>query len=126
MKWLSFLKVFGKAAVTVATNPISRTMICQLPFGNLGTTIVSAIVSAQEKMPAKGAGDDRARYAMDIIQAVSPGLIGDFEKISGKSIMDEDRFALGIKKVNDGYVDIMKSMGMLQSADPDATPATQT
>ncbi len=115
-KILSLFKLTGRAAVTIATNPITGGLIAELPFGKLATTIFSAITSAQEANPQKGAGESRLTHAMSIVGAASPWIIAEFERATGKEVVDEDMFAAGVRMMNDAQVMIANSMRLLPPA----------
>lgn len=74
-----------------------------LEIAKVSVPAISAVEIAVKKAKS---GGDKKEAVIDIIKA-SPNIA---EALSQQEILDEDLFARGIGKVNDGYTDIMNSL----------------
>ena len=117
VKFLNILKANGRVVGVVAGAPVARAAIHALPWGGLIASVISAVASAQERIPAKGAGESRGAYAIDILEAIGPSIIASFETADGRSVIDANRFALGVHQIMEGIVSIAKAKGQLESAE---------
>lgn len=115
-KFLRFFAIGGKAVVNAAKTPIGKKVIegvaSSIPFGNLGYSIFSAVVTAEEEI-GRGNGPAKMDRALGMLSMASPQIIRDFEREFGRELANEERFRAGVQKVTEGYADITSAFNMM-------------
>lgn len=115
-KFLRFFVRGGKAVVTAAKTPIGQMVLAQaasaMPFGNLAHSVFTAVVSAEEEY-GRGRGDEKMPFAMNLLSVAAPQIVADFERQLGRNLADDDRFAIGMQKVTEGYADILSAFAVM-------------
>lgn len=72
----------------------------------IAKSLVPAIAAVEEAVKKLKEGKNKKEAVLEIIKN-SPAIV---EFLADKEIVDEELFARGIGKVNDGYVDIMNAI----------------
>jgi len=72
--------------------------------------VTNAILTAEK---TKMAGPEKAVFAQGIVADASPSIIAFIEQMSGADLVDEKLFGEGMKKIQEGVVDIMNATGQL-------------
>lgn len=72
--------------------------------------VTNAILTAEK---TKMTGPEKAVFAQGIVADASPATLAFIESVSGSEVVDQDLFGEGMKKIQEGMVDVMNATGQL-------------
>lgn len=72
--------------------------------------VTNAILTAEK---TKMSGAEKAVFAQGIVADASPAILAFIEQATGSEILNEKLFGEGMKKIQEGMVDVMNATGQL-------------
>jgi hypothetical protein len=122
-KLINFFKRLGTVSAKIAMSPAGLAVINVLApgAGSLAGTIITSILAAEQKF-GRGKGAEKGEYALELIGAASPAVIENMERMLGKELVDQERFAAVMARLRDDYVEVLSCFDVLPAKQQTALP----
>lgn len=113
---MNIFRLLGRAFKSPAVQIIGTSVLTAFAPGFLPLIQISmrAIAAAEVRYPGEKTGADKAAFTSSIVAVLAPEIISEIERSTGKQLVDDDKFAEGMKLINDGLVACMNSFGILK------------
>lgn len=107
---MSFWKKFAGGLKKGASIALPIAGVVNPALGPAIGVVTNAILTAEK---TRMSGAEKAVFAQGIVADASPAILAFIEQASGAEIINEKLFGQGMKKLQEGMVDVMNATGQL-------------